>query len=1497
MDNEQEKKTHVLNFINIINTRITYYRQVLEKTHIIIQNNKKNDILNTKEYLKSISKIQDIFNNIDELKNIIDQENKLNKTTIIDKLQQINNMVSMLFKKYGTQDIFDILKVCVGTKFIDMINNDEPYYNLYCLLNKYCHPISFEIQKHCDTNNNHNKMVIQCNNDCSLLSNNFYIKINGITILFYNAEEDKYIIINCIVDNPLLNNIDSQYISSIIKYLQDNIPNIQEDYTEYVYSQYIQSLTLKDILSTKQNEFYEIFAGIINQNKIFKQKTLNAYIKDFISDSLFNKRKKIISLLLYDKNPEYYHIAYILYDILSSDKEKVINNSLQTKIYDSLPYSIQIKLKNAIIHATQYNENITNLDKNEINIEQQIALMKVNDNVKQKAIAKYKEVQSKGEDSGSKAKQFLDGLLKIPFGIYKNEDILNTIKYLRNHFKEFLNKYSKFIKNYLYIEIPQLDEYNLSIIFFYIKQIRNSLLDIYNGSTDDLSIVPIINYITSYTRRELIELCKVINKTNKQCNIDYPKIKTTNKKNNELIENIMLYLYSNIIDNIDNDTCKNNEKLVMSIKNNNYSIWFNIYLYHISIRNLNNKEFIDKAKDFYQTFYSICNSFNCSKSNIENIKSILEDSVYGHQKAKRQLERIIAQWMSGEQKGYCFGFEGPPGVGKCHAYNTDILMYNGFKQKVQDIQPGQYIMGDDSSKRKVLSICNGFDKMYEIKYNFGDSYIVNQEHILCLKFKGTKTSIKKKYAFRFAIYILKWFDPIHLEYKEQTIKTKHEAESLQHEFNNIIERYIFEMPVKKFISLNPKIQKLFVGYKTSVSFNALFPNYNTDVDIDPEHFYDIFTIPENIDNIQDNPEYNNTISITNPNIEDIDNSNNNTNISTNDVKILNYKPYNLATDAIYGYNSYTKQYIPENILYGSFIDRLLYIKRVIELCTYDNFQSMNAMLLIININDEFLKQLVYLIRSVGFHCILHDYTYSYYIGHLQQLNRKIFISGKNLYNIDELINSIHNRSFNPIDTPITNTFEFSIHYSGYGKYYGFELDGNKRYIMGDFTVTHNTSLAKSGLSKCLTDKDGNKRPFGFIPLGGSSHGSLLNGHSYTYVGSTWGRIVDILIDSKCMNPIIFIDELDKVSKTEQGKEIIGILTHMIDSTQNDCFQDKYFAGIDIDLSKALFIFSYNDASLIDKILLDRIHRIKFDNLTLEEKITICYKYLLPELYKNVSFNEEHIVFSKEVLQFIIENYTYEPGVRKLKEILFEIISEINLKIITMDLSIETYPYYITNDDIKNNYLKERRFITHSKIHSSPQVGIINGLWANSIGFGGIIPIQCYYYPSNSFLDFNLTGMQGDVMKESMNVAKTIAFNLTDDNKKTELIEIFKNTKMQGIHIHCPEGATPKDGPSAGTAITICIYSLLNNLKIKNNIAITGEINLQGNITQIGGLDLKILGGIRAGVDTFYFPKDNLYDFEMFKEKYSKQVDIDRVRFYPVSHINDLLDCVFSEETS
>jgi hypothetical protein len=416
-----------------------------------------------------------------------------------------------------------------------------------------------------------------------------------------------------------------------------------------------------------------------------------------------------------------------------------------------------------------------------------------------------------------------------------------------------------------------------------------------------------------------------------------------------------------------------------------------------------------------------------------------------------------------------------------------------------------------------------------------------------------------------------------------------------------------------------------------------------------------------------------------------------------------------------------------------------------------------------------------------------------------------------------------------------------------------------------------TSLAKQGLTKCLKDENGNPRPFAFIPLGGSCNGSTLEGHSYTYVGSTWGRVVDILMECKCMNPIIFIDELDKVSESVHGKEITGILTHLTDASQNEGFSDKYFSGIDIDLSKCLIIFSYNDVSKVDKILLDRIHEINFKSITLQEKLIIAKKYMIPELCKAVGFRDE-VIISDDIIQYIIETYTLEAGCRKLKEKLMEILRDINLRSQIgdkIDGKEIVFPFEVTKEFLTNDLFIDKPKITIKKILPNPRCGLVNGLYATTSGMGGITIIECFKIPSESKMRLELTGQQGDVMKESMSVAKTVAYNILPLEVKKKIHKEWKDDGPFGFHIHCPEGATPKDGPSAGAAITSCIYSVMTGIPVRNNIGITGEIDLNGRIHAIGGLSSKVQGAKSAGCNMVLCPTENKTDVEkILRDEYS-----------------------------
>jgi len=240
--------------------------------------------------------------------------------------------------------------------------------------------------------------------------------------------------------------------------------------------------------------------------------------------------------------------------------------------------------------------------------------------------------------------------------------------------------------------------------------------------------------------------------------------------------------------------------------------------------------------------------------------------------------------------------------------------------------------------------------------------------------------------------------------------------------------------------------------------------------------------------------------------------------------------------------------------------------------------------------------------------------------------------------------------------------------------------------------TGKTTLLKEGVSKILG------RPFAFLALGGATDSSFLEGHSYTYEGSVWGRIVDIIINSKCMNPVIYFDELDKISNTPKGEEIVGILTHLTDTTQNDKFHDKYFSGIDFDLSKALFIFSYNDEKKINPILKDRMYRINTDGYKKPDKCVISQKYLLPKIIKTLNFKEGDIIIPDETIGYISENLVQdEKGVRNLKRALEIIYTKLNLyrlmkkdsKLFEKETTIEvSFPFTVTIDIAKKLVKKE-----------------------------------------------------------------------------------------------------------------------------------------------------------------------------------------------------------------
>ena len=1107
----------VLEINSLIHDKVVYVQKIIQNTVLSINQYKKYEIFSNSDVILCISSLTDLYDKCKSILNklaqmpsirvdqIATQNVAQSGTTsqseinaLIEQLQQIIDRLSIIVCGFGTWNLEDLFFISFGSELSGKKWAEPIWDDKYQLLLKYLRPIGYKTHYwknkskpkdlvttlpssastilYCSNKITENTIVVETANqfECFELdptTKSMYVKIYGVRLVVHSEKTQKTLIINCLVDNIVLDCLTNSYID-YQKYMALN--QVAGAVDADIMRRMIDAFTLKDLLVYGYGDVLKKYNSVVTEVNYIKNTKLDIIIKKFLDMDVVSQRDMLIHLLVYNKEDDIQYITYLLYDLITTPNVSLSSNggvsgassmmspvdsAEQMLIYDSFPWRIKLYFKETMKNTIKYTkEMIHKYDVNRVSIEQQIYVMKAPENVKEKAILKLKEIKGKPDDSGNKAKQYLEGLLKIPFGVYREEPILKKIRAINSGFMDWVDKLPASIR----ASIPKKEKYSTVEILQIIQRVTA--------------------HVTTQMPTEYTALLKSLN---------------VKQVNSAVAWMNGVYKALGVSRHI--PSTKTKDEKVTAIQE--FVAEFGRDAQHIA-------GIYDASVD--GGLVRTMTAMQQTKSNIIDIKhsldeigEILDASIHGHVHAKTQIMKIIGQWMNGEQSGYCFGFEGSPGIGK-------------------------------------------------------------------------------------------------------------------------------------------------------------------------------------------------------------------------------------------------------------------------------------------------------------------------------------------------------------------------------------------------------TSLAKKGLAQCLRDGD-TSRPFAFIALGGSCNGSTLEGHSYTYVNSTWGRIADILMDTKCMNPIIYIDELDKVSKTEHGKEIIGILTHLIDTTQNDVFQDKYFSGIDIDLSKALFIFSYNDPAQIDRILLDRIHRIKFDNLSLDEKIVIVRKYILPEINRKMGF-QDTVVLSDDIIEYLITAYTFESGVRKLKEVLFDLFGEINIELLKChDVDAITIPIVLTEHDIETKYLKKYDAMNEKKIHDFDEVGVINGLWASMYGKGGVIPIQTMFFPSNNFLELKLTGMQGDVMKESMNVAKSLAWQLLEEHEQEALVKHFEKSKCQGLHIHCPDGAVSKDGPSAGTAITLAILSLFMNKPIRYDVAITGEITLQGNVTEIGGLEDKIIGGIKAGVKTFLYPSRNKKEFDKFWKKYHNKKVVGGIAFHAVETIHDTFPHIFGGE--
>lgn len=391
-----------------------------------------------------------------------------------------------------------------------------------------------------------------------------------------------------------------------------------------------------------------------------------------------------------------------------------------------------------------------------------------------------------------------------------------------------------------------------------------------------------------------------------------------------------------------------------------------------------------------------------------------------------------------------------------------------------------------------------------------------------------------------------------------------------------------------------------------------------------------------------------------------------------------------------------------------------------------------------------------------------------------------------------------------------------------------------------------------------------KRNFVKISVSGIKDESEILGHRKTYVGASPGRIIASLKKAKSSNPLFLIDEIDKMSN-EYHNDPVSSLLGVLDPEQNKYFSDNYIEE-DFDLSHVLFILTANYIENIPEALRDRLEIINISGYTEFEKLDIATKHLLPKIIKEKGLNEDFININNDTILKIIRNYTKESGVRELERQLDKLVRKIVTQIVMNNIKVNKINI---NDKVLEKYLGKEKYKFNTKIKS--QVGVVNGL-AYTIYGGDTLPIEVNYFKGKGNLI--LTGSLGEVMKESA----SIALNYLKSNYQYYKIN-YDDLINNDIHIHVPEGAIKKDGPSAGIALTLAILSAITKTKIPNTLALTGEITLRGHVLAIGGLKEKSIGALRSGIKTIIIPFDNAKDLEELPDEVKNNIKFIKVKSF------------------
>lgn len=416
--------------------------------------------------------------------------------------------------------------------------------------------------------------------------------------------------------------------------------------------------------------------------------------------------------------------------------------------------------------------------------------------------------------------------------------------------------------------------------------------------------------------------------------------------------------------------------------------------------------------------------------------------------------------------------------------------------------------------------------------------------------------------------------------------------------------------------------------------------------------------------------------------------------------------------------------------------------------------------------------------------------------------------------------------------------------------------------------TGKTSIAKS-LARAMN------KPYVRISLGGVRDEAEIRGHRKTYVGAMPGRIANAVKSAGVKNPVMLLDEIDKVSTDYKG-DTFSALLEVLDSEQNSKFRDHYLE-VPLDLSEVMFVTTANTLQTIPRPLLDRMEVIEITSYTENEKLHIAMEHLIPKQLEKHGLTSEMLSFSKQAIWKMAGNYTKEAGVRQLEREIGNICRKAAKEILTT----EKKKVQITEKNL-HKYLGREKY-TYQMANAADEVGIVRGLAWTSVG-GDTLQIEVNVMPGNG--ELMLTGQLGDVMKES---ARTGISYIRSISGRYEIAEDF--FEKHDIHVHIPEGAVPKDGPSAGITMATAMLSAITNRKVRADLAMTGEVTLRGRVLPIGGLKEKLLAAKNAGMKTVLVPRENKPDVEELSAEITKGLEI-----LPVESMDEVLKAALIEES-